>query len=133
MMKAEIFWLSITAMMTGVMFVPYILDRFFVRGIRGTLKNPSPDDTPQSAWAQRAQRAHMNAVENLVVFTTLVAAALLVGISTQLTVLGCMVYFWSRAAHYVIYALGIPGLRTLAFLGGVAGQVMVAIALVQAM
>ncbi len=132
-MKSEIFWLSITAMMTGVMFVPYILDRFMVRGIMGTLANPGPDDKPQSAWAQRAQRAHMNAVENLVVFAALVAAALFAGVNTHLAVLGCIIYFWSRAAHYVVYTLGIPGLRTLAFLGGVAGEVLIAIALIQAM
>lgn len=132
-MKSEIFWLSITAMMTGVMFAPYILDRFMVRGIMGTLANPGPDDKPQSAWAQRAQRAHVNAVENLVVFATLVAAAQFAGISTHLTVLGCIIYFWSRAAHYIVYTLGISGLRTLAFLGGVAGQVLIAIALIQSM
>lgn len=132
-MKSEIFWLAITAMMTGVMFAPYILDRFMVRGIMGTLANPGPDDKPQSAWAQRAQRAHMNAVENLVVFAALVAAAQFAGISTHLTVLGCVIYFWSRLVHYIVYMLGIPGLRTLAFLGGVLGEVLIAIALIGAM
>ncbi len=132
-MKSEIFWLAVTAMMTGVFFVPYILDRFMVRGIMGTLANPGPNDKPQSAWAQRAQRAHMNAVENLVVFAALVVAAQLAGISTHLTVAGCIIYFWSRLVHYVVYTMGIPGLRTLAFLGGVLGEVLIAIALIQAM
>lgn len=132
-MKSEIFWLSITAMMTGVMFAPYVLDRFMVRGIMGTLANPGPDDKPQSAWAQRAQRAHMNAVENLVVFAALVAAAQFAGVSTHLTVVGCIIYFWSRLVHYIVYTLGIPGLRTLAFLGGVLGEVLIAIALIAVM
>lgn len=132
-MKSEVFWLSITAMMTGVMFVPYILDRFMVRGIMGTLANPGPNDKPQSPWAQRAQRAHMNAVENLVVFAALVAAALFAGIGTHLAVAGCIIYFWSRLIHYIVYTLGIPGLRTLAFLGGVLGQLLIAIALLHAM
>lgn len=132
-MKPEVFWLAITAMMTGLFFIPYIFDRFAVRGIAGTLANPGANDRPQHAWAIRAQRAHRNAVENLVVFTTLVACALLAGISTPLTITGCMIYFWARLAHYVVYTLGIPGLRTLTFLAGVAGQVLIAIALVQAM
>lgn len=132
-MKPEILWLALTAMLTGVMFVPYVLDRFAVRGVWGTLKNPDPEDRPQHAWAQRAQRAHYNAVENLVVFAALVAAAQLAGVSTALTVAGCILFFWARAAHYVIYTLGVPGLRTLAFLAGVAGEVLIAIALVQAM
>jgi hypothetical protein len=29
------------------------------------MANPSPKDTPQSAWAQRLMAAHINAVENL--------------------------------------------------------------------
>jgi len=131
-MKPEVFWLAITAIMTGLFFVPYILDRFAVRGILGTLANPGASDKPQHAWAVRAQRAHDNAVENLVVFATLVAAAQFAGVSNQLTILGCILYFWARLVHYIVYTLGIPGLRTLAFVAGVAGQVLIAIALVQA-
>lgn len=65
-MKPEIFWLAITAMMTGLFFIPYVLDRMAVRGIWGTLKNPGADDKSLHDWAQRAQQAHYNAVENLV-------------------------------------------------------------------
>ena len=132
-MKPEVFWLAITAMMTGLFFVPYILDRFAVRGIMGTLANPGPGDRSQHAWAERARRAHTNAVENLVVFAALVAAAQFAGVSTQLTVAGCIIYFWARLVHYIVYTLGIPGLRTLAFVAGVVGEVLIAIALVQAM
>lgn len=132
-MKPELLWLSLTAMLTGVMFVPYVLDRFVVRGVWGTLKNPGPEDKPQHAWAQRAQRAHYNAVENLVVFAALVTAAALAGVDSRLAVAGCILFFWARAAHYVIYTLGIPVLRTLAFVVGVVGEVLIAIALVLAM
>lgn len=132
-MKSEIFWLAITAMMTGLFFIPYVLDRIAVRGILGTLANPSSSDKPLHPWAERAQRAHTNAVENLVVFAALVAAAQFAGVSTHLTVIGCILYFWARLAHYIIYALGIPGLRTLAFIVGVVGEVLIAIALLQAM
>lgn len=132
-MKPEVFWLALTAMMTGLMFVPYILDRIAVRGLVRTLGNPAPDDTPQHGWAQRAQRAHLNAVENLVVFAALVAAAQFAGISTQWTVLGCILYFWGRLAHYLLYTAGIPALRTLSFAVAVAGEVLIAIPLIQAM
>lgn len=132
-MSRETFWLAVTAMMTGVMFIPYVLDRFAVRGILGTLANPDPHDKPQHAWAQRAQQAHMNMVENLVVFAALIAAAHFAGVSNSLTVLGCILFFWARLAHYVIYTAGIPGLRTLAFLVGVLGEVLIAIALIRIM
>lgn len=132
-MTREIFWLALTAMMTGVFFVPYVIDRIAVRGLMGALANPGAADKPLHDWAQRAQRAHANAIENLVVFAVLVIAARFAGISNHLTVLGCMLYFWARFAHYIVYTLGIPGLRTLAFAVGVLGELLIAIALLHAM
>ena len=132
-MKPEVCWLAATAMMTGLFFAPYILDRFMVRGIMGTLKTPDPSDKPQHAWAQRAQAAHYNGIENLVVFASLVAAAQFAGISTELTVWGCALYFWARLAHYIAYTLGIPVVRTLCFVAGVVGELLIAIPLLHAM
>ena len=76
---------------------------------------------------------HYNAAENLVVFASLVAAAQFAGVSTELTVWGCMLYFWARLAHYVVYTLGIPVIRTLCFVAAVIGELMIAIPLLQAM
>ncbi len=130
-MSHELFWLVLTAAMTGLMWIPYILDRIMVRGLMGAMANPSPTDKPQSPWAQRLMAAHVNAVENLVVFAPLVLAAqdLNVNISTPMTAIACMLYFWSRLAHAVVYTLGIPVLRTLAFAGGFVAQVLVALVL----
>jgi uncharacterized MAPEG superfamily protein len=120
-----------TAAMTGLMWVPYILDRIMVRGTMGAMANPSPNDKPQSPWAQRLMAAHVNAVENLVVFAPLVLAAqdLNVNVSTPTTAIACALYFWSRLAHVIVYTLGIPVLRTLAFVGGFIAQVLLALAL----
>jgi hypothetical protein len=40
-MSHELFWLVMTTAMTGLMWVPYILDRMMVRGVMGTLATPS--------------------------------------------------------------------------------------------
>ncbi len=130
-MSHELFWLVVTAAMTGLMWVPYILDRIMVRGVTGAMANPSPGDKPQSVWAQRLMAAHVNAVENLVIFAPLVLAAqdLNVNVSTPTTAFACALYFWSRLVHVVVYTLGIPVLRTLAFVGGFVAQVMLALAL----
>jgi len=66
-MSTELFWLVLTIAMTGLLWVPYILDRIMVRGLMAAMANPSPKDKPQSAWAERLMAAHINAVENLVV------------------------------------------------------------------
>jgi uncharacterized MAPEG superfamily protein len=44
-----------------------------------------------------------------------------------MTALACMVYFWSRVAHFVVYTFGIPLLRTLAFAAAFASQVVLAL------
>jgi hypothetical protein len=36
-MSHELFWLVMTTAMTGLMWVPYILDRMMVRGMMGAL------------------------------------------------------------------------------------------------
>ena len=71
-MSKELYWLTLTAAMTALFWVPYILDRIMVRGVVGATANPSPNDKPQSPWAERMMAAHTNAVENLVVFVPLV-------------------------------------------------------------
>jgi hypothetical protein len=47
------YWLTLTVAMTGLLWVPYSLDRITVRGLIGSMANPSPSDAPQSAWARR--------------------------------------------------------------------------------
>jgi len=127
-MSKELMWLTLTVILSGVLWVPYILDRIAVRGLVGAMANPSPDDAAQSPWAQRLQRAHLNAVENLVIFATLVLTLQLMQHSTNSTVIACAVYFWARLAHAVVYMLGIPVLRTLAFAVGFIAQVALVLA-----
>ncbi len=127
-MSKELYWLTLTVILTGVMWIPYILDRILVRGLMGAMGNPSPDDAPQSPWAQRLQRAHINAVENLVIFATLVLTLQVMQHSTQSTVIACAVYFWARLAHALIYWAGIPVLRTLSFAIGFLAQLALVLA-----
>ncbi len=130
-MSHELFWLVMTAAMTGLMWVPYMIDRVMMRGLAGAIANPSPADKAQSPWAERLRAAHRNAVENLVVFAPLVLATqdLNVNLSTPATAFACLLYFWSRLAHAVVYTLGIPLLRTLAFTGGFIAQAILVLAL----
>lgn len=128
-MNTELFWLTLAAAMTGLMWVPYVLDRARVAGIVGMLANPAADDRPLSGWAQRVQAAHKNAIDNLVVFGALVLAAQAAGISTGTTAFAAQLYFWARLAHLIVYSLGIPGARTLAFLAGFAAQAIFAVVL----
>jgi uncharacterized MAPEG superfamily protein len=127
-MTSELFWLTLTIILTGLIWVPYILDRIQVRGLTRTLGNPSRNDKPQSPWAERLYLAHSNAVDNLVVFAPLVLMLDALGHSTPATVWSCAVYFFARLAHAIVYALGIPVARTLAFAVGFVAQAVLVLA-----
>ena len=128
-MSRELFWLTATIVLTGLLWIPYLIDRCRVRGLMGAMDNPKPNDTPQSPWAMRLYFAHTNAVDNLVIFAPLVLILDSLNISTTTTVMACAVYFWARLAHAVIYALGVTVLRTLAFTVGFIAQIVLVLAI----
>lgn len=113
---------------TGVLF-----GLTLVQGVANPLAGISPstvlgnrDDMPPLVGLRgRSARAVANLLEGLAIFAPLVIAAHLAGISNSLTVGGATLYFLARAAHAVIYVLGIPLLRTLAFFAGVVGLAMI--------
>jgi uncharacterized MAPEG superfamily protein len=128
-MTRELFWLTLTVILTGVMWIPYILNRAQVRGLMGAMANPSRNDAPQSEWANRMMFAHDNAVENLVIFAPLVLILNAVDYSSRWTVLACAVYFWARLAHALVYTFGIPVLRTVTWTVGFFAQAVLALAI----
>jgi len=83
-----------------------------------------------SDWAGRAARAHSNMLENLVLFAVLVIAARLANVSNAMTLLGAQLFFWGRVAHAIIYIIGIPWLRTAAWLVSVVGLLLILLQLV---
>ncbi len=88
------------------------------------------DGLPEpTGFAGRARRTHLNMVENMVLFTALVLIAAVAGKANATTALGAAIFFWARLAHAVIYLIGIPWLRTLAWLVSVIGMVMIAVQL----
>jgi uncharacterized MAPEG superfamily protein len=128
-MTRELFWLTLTVILTGVMWIPYIINRAQVRGLMGALANPSRNDKPQSEWANRMMFAHDNAVENLVIFAPLVLILNAIDYSSRWTVLACAIYFWARLAHALVYTFGIPVLRTLTWTVGFFAQAALALAI----
>jgi len=128
-MTRELFWLTLTVILTGLLWIPYILNRVQVRGVGGAMANPSRGDRPQADWANRMMFAHDNAVENLIIFAPLVLILAEIDYSTKWTVYACAVYFWARVAHAIVYAMGVPVLRTLTFTVGFLAQAVLALAI----
>jgi uncharacterized MAPEG superfamily protein len=78
-----------------------------------------------TGWAGRAQRAHRNMLESLVLFAILVFAAQVAGSANSITALGAAIFFWARLAHAVLYIAGIPWLRTVSWLASVIGLFLI--------
>ena len=118
----EIAYTALSAGLTGVMWVPIIVNRLAEMGVWKALSNPEPDVRPHANWAYRLASAHRNAIENLVVFAPLALAVHLLGLGSALTEAAAAAFFWSRVAHAALYASGVPLLRTIAFAVGFGGQ-----------
>ena len=82
-----------------------------------------------TGWAGRAQRAHRNMLENMVLFVALVFLVIAAGRTNQMTVLGAELFFWGRFAYALIYLAGWPWVRTLAWVVSVVGMVLMALQL----
>jgi uncharacterized MAPEG superfamily protein len=128
-MTEDLMMLTWSAALCALLWVPYILARIGAWGLVPTVGYP--DSTPDvPSWSDRTRKAHGNLVENLVPFTALVLVAHVGGVANEMTALGATLFFWSRVAHAIVYAFGIPWLRTVAFFGGFVGQVMIFLAII---
>lgn len=130
-MSKDLFWLTLTVALTGLLWIPYIIDRCMVRGLWATLDNPKPNDTPQSPWAMRLYFAHTNSVENLVIFAPLVLVIDSLNLASGVSAAACATYFWARLAYAIIYAIGVPVLRTLLFTVGFLAQAVLVLVIFQ--
>ena len=120
----EITWLVYTLGLTGILWVPYILQLIIQLGPIKAVWDPEGTHPHDAKWALRAKRAHYNAIENLAVFAPLVILTIALSIQNNVTATVCIVYFVARLSHYVIHVFAIPVLRTIAFLIGFVCQLI---------
>lgn len=85
---------------------------------------------PLTGWARRAERAHHNMLESLVLFAALVLIAVVTSKTNSATLLGAQIFVWARLAYALIFLAGIPWLRTLVWLVSMAGLVIMFVQLV---
>ena len=111
----ELYWLTLTAALTALLWLPYILNRLLEVGIGGAVLNPAPPAPAKAAWAERLRAAHGNCAVALAIFAPLALMVQMTGRGDAGTALAAQLFFWGRLAHAVLYALGVPAGRTLAF------------------
>ena len=116
-MTTELLYLLLAAVLTGVLWIPVVIG---YASSRGPLKPSDYKVAPASPlpdWVNRANRAHLNAVENLAPFATVVLIANAVGVSTSITEISAAVFFYARVAHALFHISGFSLFmaRTVAF------------------
>ena len=126
-LSPELQSVAMSAMLTGILWIPIIVNRLIEMGPWKALKNPEPDVRPHANWAYRLAAAHRNAIENLAVFAPLAIMVHMLGANNVLTATAASVFFMSRVAHALIYTFGIPLLRTIAFVVGFWAQAVMAL------
>lgn len=91
----------------------------------GMLAGNRDDLPPLTGFAGRTQRAHRNMLESLPLFIALALIAQITAKANAATLTGCELFFWGRFAHWLIYIIGIPWLRTIAWLVSVIGLIVI--------
>jgi len=81
-------------------------------------------------WVGRAQRAHRNMLESLVLFAVLVLVAQVAGRANATTALGAALFFYGRVIYAAIYWAGIAWVRTVAWAVSLTGLVLILLQLI---
>jgi uncharacterized MAPEG superfamily protein len=123
-MKPELMWLLWAVALALVQTLVAVTGAFLQVGLPPLVGNR--ENFPALAgWAGRADRAHRNMLQNLVLFTALVLVAVVAGKTNSATLLGAQLFFWARLAYAFVYLAGIPWLRTAVWGVSIAGLVVI--------
>jgi uncharacterized MAPEG superfamily protein len=110
-MTTEILYLTLTALFTGTLWLPVVIGYVRSRGVLQPADYKVAPTSPLPAWVNRANRAHLNAVESFAPFAAVVLAAAVLHVSTAVTAAAAAVFFWARVAHAVVHVSGVGVLR----------------------
>jgi len=110
------------------LFVMIVAMAFFSLSERNTAQLVGPrDDLPAAkGMFARATRNVDNHREGIILFAPFALIAVVTDSTTAMTAIGAQVFFYSRVAHGILYLLGVPWLRSLAWAAGIVGTFMVA-------
>ncbi len=124
-MTTDLQYLAYTALLTASLWIPYIVCQSMTNGLLSPQNYLDPKPRAVPLWGQRANRAHINAVELFAPFAALVLIAQAAGKADATTAFCAVAFFWLRLIHAVVYWIGLPYIRTLVFtLGWVAVVVL---------
>lgn len=125
-MTTELTYLAWTAVLCVLLWIPYIGAGASRHGLLTPADYKVPGSRVLPQWANRAQRAHLNLLENLPSFASLVLIAHLTGTNNETTAIAAAAFFWARIVQTVVHIMGTAYIRTVAFFVGVVAQLAIA-------
>ncbi len=128
-MTTELWTLVAAAALQWLLIVAAAGPNILIKGLAWAAGNREEQGEETPPWVHRLKRASDNLHENLILFAIGVLVVHVAGESDGTSSTGAMVFIGARVAHALIYVAGIPYLRTLSWLVGVVGTVMVYAAL----
>ena len=116
-MNIELQYLVFTAILTGVLWIPVVIGYVKTRGLLTPEDYATAPTSPLPDWVNRANRAHLNAVENFAPFAAVVLVGHIVDVSNEITMKCAAIFFFARLAHALIHlsGMGLMMARTIAF------------------
>lgn len=117
-MTTELTYLFLSALLLAVAWIPHIVGQVRVSGLLTADDYTNLREQSEfPAWVRRANRAHINLVEQFGAFATLVLIAHSLGVTSGTMALAAAVFFWARIAHFIVFiaGIGILMIRTFIF------------------
>ncbi|HEY6621129.1 MAG TPA: MAPEG family protein [Steroidobacteraceae bacterium] len=101
-MTVELKWLVYTALLAGSLWIPFIVGVNTTEFLgKAQLFIRPPDPSQMKPWVHRSLRAQQNLLEQFAPFAVIVLVGALTHVSTPVTVVCSITFFWLRVAHAV--------------------------------
>lgn len=100
-MTPELFWLTLTMLLAATMWLPFIIGVNTTESGQQVTKDGRANIPGMAPWVQRANRAHLNLLEQAMPFAALVLLAHVLNVTSVVTVWAAIGFFWLRLAHAV--------------------------------
>jgi uncharacterized MAPEG superfamily protein len=105
-MTTELWYLFLTSVLLTVLWIPYIVGTVMTAGPLTPEEYRVGRHVEHPHWVRRADRAHINLVEQFGPFAGLIVVAHLAGVHNSLAIWCVIVFFWARILHAIIYISG---------------------------
>jgi len=100
-MTTELTYLLLTALLAASLWIPFIVGVNMPPAKQFANFHRPPDIRQMPPWVHRANRAHLNLIEQMMPFAVIVLVAHVLGVSTWVTAGASIAFFWLRVAHAV--------------------------------